>query len=187
MKKILFSLSFLLSFGIKAQFETCNLKQSNFISATTVSKDDLSCIAKNSDKPYTIFYTLTSWCAPCRLHLPDTLDLEKTGMVDVYVLLVEAEQDPKIANAINFIKNTDNNVKYVVLKDELYGTKVGKRNKKFVTEITPSNFENIDDYSKIILIDKSGKTKYVSNWKDYNKDWKNSKKMYENKIIPLLK
>ncbi|MFC3157331.1 hypothetical protein ACFOEQ_01470 [Chryseobacterium arachidis] len=108
-------------------------------------------------------------------------------MADVFVLLVEAEQDRRINSAINFIKNADEKVKYIVLKDELYGTKVGKRNKKFVAEITPSNFETIDDYSKIILMDKSGKTIYVSNWKDYNKDWKNSKKMYENKIIPLLK
>ncbi len=187
MKRLLISLSILLSFGIQAQNEQCHLQQSKFISATTVDKEDLICIAKNSQKPYTIFYTLASWCGPCRLHLPDTLDLEKTGMADVFVLLVEAEQDQRINSAISFIKNTDEKVKYVVLKDEVYGTKVGKRNRKFVSEITPSGFENIDDYSKVILMDKSGNTIYVSNWKDYNKDWKNSKKMYENKIIPLLK
>lgn len=65
MKKLLVSLLILLSFGIHAQTEQCHLQQSKFISATTVDKEDLICIAKNSEKPYTIFYTLASWCAPC--------------------------------------------------------------------------------------------------------------------------
>ena len=50
----------------------------------------------------------------------------------------------------------------------------------------PHNFEVIEDYGKFILVDNSGEIIFVSTWKDFEKDWKNSKKMIENKILPLL-
>jgi len=186
--KILYLL-FLFSFSINipAQYsELCNISKSEKIDSQKVDVDDLLCIAKNADTPFTIFYTLASWCEPCRLHFPDAIDLEKTGKVNLFVILVESESDKRVVNAINFIKSYSKNVKYGVLKDEVYGTKTGKRNNKFVKQITPARFELIEDYGKFIVIDKSGTILYVSNWKDYDKDWKNAKKMIENKIIPLL-
>ena len=109
------------------------------------------------------------------MHFPDAIDLEKTGKVNLFVILVESESDKRVVNAINFIKSYSKNVKYGVLKDEVYGTKTGKRNKKLVTQITPASFELIEDYGKFIVINKSGTILYVSNWKDYGKDWKNTK------------
>ncbi len=164
----------------------CNIQQSETIDVQIVDKDDIICIAKNSDKPFTVIYTLASWCSPCRMHFPDALDLEKTGKVSLFVVLVESEKDKRIINAINFIQSASPEVKFGVLKDELYGTKTRKRNKKFATEITPENNELIDDYGKFILIDRSGKVLYVTNWKDYNEESKDAKKMLKNKILPLL-
>ena len=185
----IFYLLFLLFFSIDipAQYsELCNISKSERIDSQKNDVDDLLCIAKNAVTPFTIFYTLASWCEPCRLHFPDAIDLEKTGKVNLFVILVESESDKRVVNAINFIKSYSKNVKYGVLKDEVYGTKTGKRNKKLVTQITPASFELIEDYGKFIVINKSGTILYVSNWKDYGKDWKNTKKMIENKIMPLL-
>ena len=166
--------------------ESCNIQKSDILNVQVVEKDDLICIAKNSDKPYTVFYTLASWCSPCRMHYPDALALEKTGKVNLFVVLVESEQDKRLLNAIDFIQSYSTDVKFGVLKDEKYGTKTGKRNKKFATEITPENNDLIDDYGKFILIDKGGKVLYVTNWKDYNKEWKDAGKMLRNKILPLI-
>jgi len=187
MKLNLFIILLLFSTKIFAQnSKVCNIQKSEFIDAEKVDKSDLICIAKNSDKPYTIFYTLASWCAPCRMHFPDTIELEKTNKVNIYVVLVESEKDKRIMNAIDFIKSKSESVKYGVLKDEVYGTKTGKRNKKIATEMTPENNELIDDYGKLILVDKSGKIHYATNWKDYEGDSKNAKKMIESKILPLI-
>ena len=167
--------------------QSCEVESSKIINAQIIDKNDIICIAKNSDKPYTIFYTLASWCAPCRLHFPDAFELQKSEKIDLFVVLVEAEKDPRVNNAINFIRSYSENIKFGILKDSFYGTKTKRRNSKFATEITPKHNELIEDYGKFILIDKNGNILYVTNWKDYNKDWKNSKKMLESKILPLIK
>lgn len=177
----------LFSHNASAQIlETDNIQKSEFIDAEKVDQQDLLRIAKNADKPYTIFYTFASWCGPCRMHFPDVLELEKTGKVAIYVILVESEKDKRIENAIHFLNSNPQPVNYGVLKDAVYGTKTGKRNKKIATEMTPKNKEVIDDYGKLILINKKGLIKYTTSWKDYEGDWKNSKKMIARKILPLL-
>jgi len=187
--KFIVSISlFIIAMNINAQnYDTCKIQKSEAINAQKIDKNELICIAKNSEKPFTVFYTLTSWCAPCREHFPDILELNKTGKVNLYVVLVESEKDKRIVNAINFIKSKSENIKFGVLKDEFYGTNTGKRNKKFITEIIPKNNEVIDGYGKLILVDKSGKILYITSWKDYDEDSKNYKKMLDNKILPLVK
>lgn len=77
-------------------------------------------------------------------------------------------------------------MKFGVLKDELYGNKTGRRNKKLATEMTPKHNEMIADYGKFILVDQGGNLLYTTNWKDYNKDWQNSKKILEIRFYLLL-
>lgn len=188
LKKTFFIFPSILSLNcISQNLANCNIQNSEAIAAPKLDKEALICIAKNSNKPYTVFYTLASWCEPCRMHFPDALDLQKNGKVNLFVILVEAEKDPKIKNAISFIKSKSENVQFGVLNDEKYGIKVGKRNTKLATEITPNGSKVIDDFGKFILVDRSGQILYVTNYKDYDKDWKNSKQMLEKKIIPLLK
>lgn len=188
MKFIVSILLLITAINIHAQnYDTCKIRKSESINAHKIDRSELICIAKNSDKPFTVFYTLTSWCAPCREHFPDVLELTKTGKVNLYVVLVESETDKRIVNAINFIKSKSENVKFGVLKDDVYGTKTGKRNKQFITEMTPKNNEVIDGYGKLILVDKSGKILYMTSWKDYEGNSKNYKKMLDNKIIPFIK
>ena len=104
----------------------------------------------------------------------------------MYVVLLEKEDDKYIAQAVQYLKEVDKDIKILVLKDAVYGTKRTRKNKKFVTEITPSQFENIDDYSKFILYDKEGKVIMVTNWKDYNDNWKDEESMIKRRILPLL-
>lgn len=188
LKRPFFIFTFVFSLNcISQNLANCNIQNSETIAAPKLDKETLICIAKNSNKPYTVFYTLASWCEPYRMHFPHTLDLEKTGKFNLFVVLVEAEKDPKIKNAISFIQSKSENVQFGVLNDEKYGIKVGKKNTKLATEITPNGSKVIDDFGKFILVDRSGQILYVTNYKDYDKDWKNSKQTLEKKIIPLLK
>ncbi|MDF0720621.1 hypothetical protein P0M11_11490 [Kaistella sp. PBT33-4] len=92
-----------------------------------------------------------------------------------------------MAATISYLKQNYPEVDMLVLKSATYGESLKTRNRKFVEDITPSNLEMIDDFSKFILVSKKGDIKYILNWKDYNDDWKNSKAMLERTIIPLLK
>lgn len=64
------------------------------------------------------------------MYFPDALDLEKTEKVNLFVVLVEAEKDPKSKNAISFIKSKSENVQFGILNDEKYDSKAGKRSTK---------------------------------------------------------
>ncbi len=67
-------------------------------------------------------------------------------------------------------------------------SKSSKKNKNFIKEITPSKFENIDDWSKYILIDNNGEVIMVTNYKDAeNDDWRDDSGLRERKLLPLVK
>jgi len=167
--------------------EKCNLKKSIYNDIYAIDAGDINCIAKNSTKKNTLFFTFGIWCEPCRLHLPNGIKFAEENDLDFYVLLVENENDEKTKQAVDYLKKIQNNIKVVVLKDDIYGLKRNKKNKKFVAEITPKEFENIDDYSKYILVNKDGKVKMVTNWKD-NKgnNWRDDTEMVKRRILPLL-
>ncbi|MEN2400944.1 hypothetical protein GKZ90_0014255 [Flavobacterium sp. MC2016-06] len=167
--------------------ENCNLQFSKKDEIYAIDTKDLKCIAENSKTKNTIFFTFGVWCKPCRLHLPNAIQFSIENNIDLYILLVEAEGDEKTKEAIKYLKGIKEDIKIVILKDELYGTKRSEKNKKFVTEITPKDFENIDDYSKYILLNNKGEILMVTNWKDNNgNDWRDDSKMIQKKILPLL-
>lgn len=186
MKQKIVVISLFMSFLLVAQ-EKCNLKKSIYNDIYAIDTNDINCMAKNSNKKNTLFFTFGIWCEPCRLHLPNAIKFAKEHDLEFYVLLVEAENDEMTKQAIDYLKKIKDDINVVVLKDEIYGVKRRKKNKKFVTEITPKEFENIDDYSKYILVNKEGKVVMVTNWKD-NKgnDWRDDTEMVKKKILPLL-
>ena len=62
-----------------------------------------------------------------------------------------------------------------------------KNTNSFLAEITPPEFENINDMSKYIIIDKKGKVLMVTNWKDNRDyDWEDDSNMIKERIIPIL-
>ena len=167
--------------------DNCNLKNSAANPILAVDTADIKCISQNSAKPKTLFFTFGIWCSPCRAHLPGAIKLAADRDLDFYVLLLEKEDDQKTADAIVYLRNLKPDIKIAILKDSVYGEKRTKKNKKFVAEITPKEFEVIDDYSKYILLDQQGQVLLVTNWKDNrdSKDWRDDSAVHQ-KIISLL-
>lgn len=167
--------------------ENCNLKKSTYNDIYAIDTNDVKCIAKNSTTKNTLFFTFGIWCEPCVLHLPNAIKFAEENNLNFYVLLVEAENDIKTTQAINYLKRIKKDINIAIVKDENYGNKRSKKNKKFVTEITPKELENIDDYSKYILLNKEGEVLMVTNWKDNRgNDWRDDKEMVKKRILPLL-
>lgn len=184
MKFFLLIFSFIFLFS---NAQDCNLKTSKISEILKVDKNDLICLAKSSDKPFTMFFTFASWCKPCRLHLKDFVTFCKNNNIESYLILLEGEDDKKILKAISYIKENSTGLKLLVLKNEDYGNEIRERNAKFVKEITPKEFELIEDLSKFIFVSKNGEILYVTNYKDYNKDWKDADTMLNRTIYPLIK
>ena len=188
MKK--FTLVILLAFfsgtsGIYAQ--TGCSTASFYIGVNAVNAKDILCLSKTSDKDKTLFFTFGIWCSPCRHHLPNAMKLAKDKNLDFYVLLIEKENSDKTKKAIDYLKAIDSSMKILVLKDSSYGTAAGKKYKKFLKEITPPQFENIDGMSKYIVIDRNEKVLMVTNWKKKKKnDWKDDSEMIKTRILPVL-
>ncbi len=168
--------------------QPCNLTQSNFNDIPAIAYNDVICLAKNSDKKFSLFFTFGIWCEPCRLHLPGAIKFAEQHNLDFYVILLEPEDNIKAKQAASYLRYTKPDIKTLILKDEVYGTKRTKKNKKFVTEITPKNSEAIDDYSKYILLNNKGDVLRVTNWKDGKDevDWKDDSKMLDRILVPLV-
>ncbi|NMH26833.1 hypothetical protein [Flavobacterium silvaticum] len=183
--KILFLVLF-----VKSAFAQsgCNLTTSSNGKIPAVTLEDIQCIARESGKKNTIFYTFGIWCEPCILHLPNAVGLSRKYDTEFYVLLVDPEMSERTIKAVEELRKASPEIKIAVLKDSVYGSKLKKRNRKFVEDVTPKNLEAIDDYSKYIVLDNTGKVLLVTNWKDNrDNDWHDDSKMTEKLIVPLIK
>tara|TARA_R110000772_G_scaffold137108_2_gene245968 strand:+ start:594 stop:1175 length:582 start_codon:yes stop_codon:yes gene_type:complete len=175
------------SFG---QNTDCELTKSTSEKIFIVDKADIICLAKNSKKDKTLVYTFGTWCAPCLKHLPNAIKLARENDLEFYVLLTDKENSDRELTAIGFLKQMQEKVNFEIkvlnLKDE--NGKPNKKYKQFLDEITPSEFENINDMSKYIILDKLGKVLMVTNWKDNREnDWEDDSRMIEKRIKPILK
>ena len=169
----------------------CNLEHLDSTKAIKVDKSDILCIAQTSEKKYTIIYTFAIWCSSCIKHLEYAIELEKAFNVQVYILLIDPEKSKPAYSAINFINKKYPDSKILILKDSVYGSQMRKKNKSFLTEITPPTFENTLDLSKYIVIDQSGSVLMITNYKDrdsLNGENRNDDTGLINyKIIPIIK
>lgn len=167
--------------------EKCNLSQSHYESIYTVTVDDVKCLAKNSDQSNTLFFTFGSWCTPCIYHIPTFFLIKEFYKVDLYVLLVDKEDHHLIKESRDMVLEAYPNAKILVIKD-IEGKGKSKKYKDFLTKITPAQFENIDDMSKYIVLNKKGEVQLVTNYKDSKNDpdWKNDKPMVKRIVLPLL-
>ena len=192
-------------FEINAQTEKCNLEKSSYSELYTVDLEKTICLAKNSDKDITIFYTYADWCSPCKKTLPEAIKLSEEYNVDFYVLLVEPESDDfYISRAISTINSYNKQLKTIIVSDSLYSAKNLKYvNKKrlieiqgakhrekytnYLTQITPLEFENINDIGKFIVVNKKGEVLLVTNYKDSkNTEGKDDDSVCFQKIIKAI-
>lgn len=186
MKYIIFSL-FFSSTIIFAQsaIEKCKLEKSE-LGSYRVDAEDVKCIAKNSEKPNSVFYTFASWCAPCIYHLDTFMSIEKNYNADLYVLLMDVEKMNMVYQAQELVKKDYPNAHILIIKD-VEGRGKNKKYKKFLDDITPSNFLNIKDMSKYIVLNKQGEVQLVTTYKDDDsKDWRDDSGMVKKLVLPLL-
>ncbi len=167
--------------------EKCSVKETFFKELLAVNDNTVKCLAKNSDKSKTIFFTFARWCAPCMYHLNDFMALEENYDVDLYVLLVDKENHHFTDLARKYVSETFPKAKIAIIGD-VPGRGRSKKYKDFMDAITPSKFEKIDDMSKYIVINKTGEVELVTSWKDSkgDPDWTDSKPMINRLIVPLI-
>lgn len=182
----IFSFCFVKVFS-QTPIEKCKLPQSHYENIYAVTVDDVKCLAKNSEQPNTLFFTFGSWCKPCVYHIPTLFLIEKFYKTDVYVLLVDPETHNSIEKSRDMVLEAYPHAKILVIKD-IEGKGKSKKYKEFLTKITPAQFENIDDMSKYIVLNKNGEVELVTSYKDSEKDpdWKSDKPMVKRIVIPLL-
>ena len=175
------------TYNILAQEKECSLSASVNDNISIVDTNDIICLANSTKKRNTIIYTFGIWCGPCRLHLKNAIKLKNEYDVELYILLVDDNEKNILDRTYNYLKNIDEEIKILILSPE-YSKRQNRRYKLFLKEITPDNFENINDMSKYIVLDKNGNVQMVTNWKDNRDfDWQDDINMLNKKVIPLLK
>ena len=92
-----------------------------------------------------------------------------------------------IQKTIDYLVNIDPEIRILLIKDK-YGKKRNRKYTKFLDEVTPEKFKNINGMSKYLVFNKTGEIEMITTWKDNRKNnWKDDSNMIKNKIIPLLK
>lgn len=188
MNKLFFFLS-ILSFNFSYSQdlrEKCKLGKTYFEELYKVDANAIKCLSKNSDKKNTIFLTFARWCAPCMWHLNGFMKLQENYNVDLYILLVDKENSNMAYLAKEYAFDVFPKAKIAIISD-VEGRGKSKKYRKFLDEITPKQFENIDDMSKYIVLDNNGEIKLVTSYKDDNgTDWKDDSAMVKRLVEPLL-
>lgn len=187
-----FILFFLFAINISAQSTNCELKKSESLDLYKVDRDKLICIAKNSEMPLSVFYTFTSWCAPCRMHMPNVIELGEKYNINFYVLLTESEKDKGVLNAVDFVKGISKDTQMLILDDAVYGKSTRTRNNKFISEISNRKKEFNPGYGVCIVVNKKGEIlKVTNNVTDYKKKsdgtWESYQELLNREVVPFLK
>lgn len=178
---------FLLSINVLAQKE-CDIENSvNYKDLKVVNAEKVKCLAKQNERQ-SLFWSFGIWCAPCKLHSDNAFKFAKEHNLNFYVILIEDDKsnNSQIERAVNYLKAKDEDVKILLLSNE-YSSRPRVKYKKFVTEITPSQFENIPGMSKYILVNNEGVVQMVTNYKDYaGDDWRDDSGLQKRRLLPLI-
>lgn len=188
MKKLFILFTFILSCSfVFSQSKVCDLETSKYNDIKTVDVNDIYCLAKNSDKKQTVIHTFAIWCRPCVENFPNAYHLSKEYDIDFYVLLVDKEDGKHTMRAFQYLKNKYPNLNVLVLKEKDYPSGVKKRNRKFVSEITPSKFEDIDDFNKYVVLNQKAEVLMVTTYKDLYEGEEETDEGILNRLVkPLL-
>ncbi|HLW14938.1 MAG TPA: hypothetical protein VKX30_05530 [Flavobacteriaceae bacterium] len=178
-----------------AQSEPCNLEKNELGNAYLVDAEDIRCLAKNSDKEISMFYTFAESCKPCLKHIPDLIPFVIENDLDLYIVLIDRENNFRVEWAEIILKRFEQEIrehyqedfsfKLYVLKDE--EGRPRKKYNKFLTEITPPQFEVIGDLGKHIVMNKSGEVLLVTSYKDNPENVEDKNSYILNEVIrPVL-
>lgn len=167
---------------IQAQSD-CNLAKSTYSSLFAVTHDDIICMAKNSEKDISLFYSFTAHCSPCRDELPKIIKTAQEYDLDFHILLIINEwKTSDINRSIEFAQTIDSTLNYLILSDSLLtkrnrtqkkitfietNLKEKQKYKSFLEAINPPELGDVDGgLGKCILINKEGKVLWITNLRD---------------------
>ena len=160
---------------LHAQWDECQLPKSAHSDFRTVDVEQARCLARHSDKAKTLFYTYADWCTHCKAALPDIVALAKQHNTDLYLLLVDEENQTYYSiNRTAAMLDTvyHNTLKAVVITDSLYSPKAFKslqapirkiidiRGKKALEKFYRFN-QSVNpegEYATLIVMDNQGET-----------------------------
>ena len=167
-------------------FTSCTLLIQGQSTKSIIKVNKKELLNLSSNYKTILLYTFSIKCEPCILHLKNAIELSEKYKTDLYILLVE-KKGKHNQFAIKYLEQRKKNIKIITIRDK-YGRSNRKSYKKFLTEITPKKFKNINDFSKYIVI-KNKEVIMVTNYTDnkISDDWKNDLPMLKAKVIPLLK
>jgi|GEM_PF-5152576 len=166
--------------------DVCTLHKSNFNDFYTVDVEQVKCLARNSDKPFTIFFSFASWCSGCSEDLPKAVKFANEIGSDFYILLIDRECDNMFTyQTVQILQTKRISAKTVILSDSLYSTEklrkpqkrsffdlgIQRRDKysNFIKQITPPQFEkSIDEgMGKFFIFNNKGDIIYINSHNDY--------------------
>lgn len=162
-----------------------NLAKNNIYEPFYFNISDLKILATNTKYKNLIIYTFSNSCSPCIYHLQNAIDFSTANNLDLYILLVEDKID-RIQNSIAYLRKKKRDVKILLIKTDNKNS-LNHNYKKILKELTPTQFENLNDLSKYIVFNKLGEVIMVTNWKDNKKnDWRSDSTITKEKILPIL-
>ena len=193
-KYVIYSMLMLPMLSI-AQSVPCNLEKNALGNAYLVDAEDIRCLARSSEKDISMFYTFAEWCKPCLKHIPALVPFVIENELDFYIILIDRENNFRVEWAEILLKQYEQEIrdryqedfsfKLYVLKDE--NGRPRKKYNKFLTEITPPQFEVIGDMGKHIVMNKSGEVLLVTSYKDNPENAEDKNSHILNEVIrPVL-
>ena len=102
-----------------------------------VSKDDLQMLHECSGKKYSVFYTFTYWCKPCREFVPDLVGFyyENKPDFNLFFLIPEVVQDSKKQEYSR--KSLTNFKEPIFAVSDEYGNRFRRKYSNFLTDFIP--------------------------------------------------
>lgn len=177
----------------------CSLKKGKYVS---VEVEDILCLAQNSGKDISIFYTFADWCLPCKESVPEIVRLSQRNDIALFFIIIDRESDLyNIDRAINFLNRNVEQPRIYIISDSLYspqnrvkkqsviqisGKKEREKYINFLTNITPPEFKVTTDIGKSILINEKGNILLITSYEDKGKDDKGQSLVYQ-KIEECIK
>ena len=86
-------------------YEACGLHKSAHSDFYTVDVEQVRCLARHSDKDITAFYTYAPGCGSSERGLPLAVELARQYGMDLYLLLMDKEDDKFSTINILIIRN----------------------------------------------------------------------------------
>ena len=102
MKNILLLFAFVSNMTIYAQ-EDGQSEVRDTLNIYSIDAATIKEVVKTSEKQHTLLFTFASWCEPCHLHLPTAIKLAKDYNIDLYVVIVDAENSDGMNRSADFI------------------------------------------------------------------------------------